>query len=61
MGHGIFPNYGPSFIKDIAALISKAEAKEIFYTSRKERKALLIKETEEEATSNKKGKKIKKK
>ena len=59
MGHGIFPNYGPSFIKSIAALISKAEAKEVFYTSSKERKAKFLKEKEEGNQSD--GKKFKKK
>jgi hypothetical protein len=57
MGHGIFPNYGPNYIKGVAALISKAEAREVFYTSAKEKKARFIKEKEEENLQKKKGKK----
>lgn len=57
MGHGIFPNYGPNYVKTVAALISKAEAKEVFYTSAKERKAKFIREKEEESLTKKKGKK----
>lgn len=58
MGHGIFPNYGPNYIKTVAALISKAEAKEVFYTSAKEKKARFIKEKEEDnLLKKKKGKK----
>ncbi len=56
MGHGIFPNYGPSYIKSIAALLSKKEAKEVFYTSKKEKKAQLIKEKGEEIGNNKRKK-----
>lgn len=58
MGHGIFPDYGPNYIKTVAALISKAEAKEVFYTSAKEKKARLIKE-KEELVERKKSKKTK--
>jgi hypothetical protein len=58
MGHGIFPNYGPNYIKGVAALLSKAEAKEVFYTSAKEKKARFVKEKEEEnLQKKKKGKK----
>jgi hypothetical protein len=57
MGHGIFPNYGPNYIKGIAALISKAEAREVFYTSAKEKKSRLIKEKEEENFERKKERK----
>lgn len=56
MGHGIFPNYGPNFIKEVAALISKAEAREVFYTSTKEKKARIIGE-KEDSFANKKIKK----
>jgi hypothetical protein len=48
MGHGIFPNYGPNYIKTVVALISKAEAKEVFFTSAKEKRAKLIREKEED-------------
>jgi hypothetical protein len=54
MGHGIFPNYGPNYIKDVAALLSRAEAKEVFYTSAKEKKARLVREKEEEKQHSKK-------
>ena len=54
MGHGIFPNYGPNYTKDVAALISKAEAKEVFYTSAKEKKARIIREKEEKGDQKKK-------
>lgn len=54
MGHGIFPNYGPNYIKDIAALLSKAEAREVFYTSAKEKKARLMGEKQEETLEKKK-------
>jgi hypothetical protein len=54
MGHGIFPNYGPNFTKQVAALLSRAEAKEVFYTSAKEKKARLIREKEEESLERKK-------
>lgn len=61
MGHGIFPNYGPNYIKTIAALLSRKEAKEVFYTSKKERKALMLKEKSEEKEQSKQGRKQKKK
>jgi len=54
MGHGIFPNYGPNYIKDVAALLSKAEAREVFYTSAKEKKARFVREKEEEKQHSKK-------
>lgn len=58
MGHGIFPNYGPNYIKTVAALISKAEAREVFYTSAKEKKARIVSEKEEmNLQRKKKGKK----
>jgi len=56
MGHGIFPNYGPNYIKQVAAFLSKAEAKEVFYTSAKEKKARLLKEKQEETFEKKKKK-----
>jgi len=54
MGHGIFPDYGPNFVKEVAALISKAEAKEVFYTTAKEKKARLIREKAEDNFEKKK-------
>lgn len=53
MAHGIFPNFGPSFIKDICKYLSKKEAKDVFYTTKKERKALEKKRKEEEVDLSK--------
>lgn len=39
MGHGIFPNFGPSYIKSWQHLLSHDEMKAVFYPDKKSLKS----------------------
>jgi len=59
MGHGIFPNYGPSYQKTVYCLLSKEEKKAVFFPEKKSKKSFNkpISEDEEKSIVNSKGKK----
>lgn len=58
MGHGIFPNYGMSYIKTWQDNLSRAEMKAVFYPDKKSLKGNKIRtsviEEEEESFNGKK-------
>lgn len=48
MGHGIFPNYGMTYIKSWMHQLSDKEKKEVFFTSKQERAKQAREERREE-------------
>lgn len=59
MGHGIFPNYGPTYLKSWQHQLSKEERKLVFYTTKKslKKESASFKNDEEDQDKFKKFKK----
>ena len=52
MGHGIFPNYGPKYLRTWQNQLSKEEMIAVFYTSKNKKKPAGKFRGEEEETSS---------
>jgi hypothetical protein len=52
MGHGIFPNYGPTYIKSWQNKLSREEMKAVFYPDKKSLKSSKIRTSLKEEEDN---------